>query len=81
MELNVNIKEIPPQMIEFVRYSAIAGFIAATTLVVNINHKIFNTFFKERTASFWWLFVISALIPLSLFLYIFSLLFGKEIFV
>ena len=73
-------KLIPPELLEFVRYSAIAGFIAATTLVVNINHKIFRKIFKENPGTYWWLFVVSSLIPLSVFFYIFSLVFGDKFF-
>ena len=73
-------KLIPPQLVEFVRYSAIAGFIAATTLVININHKIFGKIFRENPRSYWWLFVISSLIPLSVFFYIFNLVFGSRFF-
>ncbi len=68
---------LPPELIQFFRYGAIVGFISATTLVINLNHKAFNRILGENARSYWWLFVISALIPLLIALYIFSLLFGS----
>ncbi|OGM25115.1 hypothetical protein A2962_02320 [Candidatus Woesebacteria bacterium RIFCSPLOWO2_01_FULL_39_61] len=71
----INPDVFPREFLEFVRYGAITGFIAVTTLVININHKAFNTIFREKARSFWWLFVISGIIPLLLFLYAFTLIF------
>jgi len=66
------------ELIEFFRYAAIAGFIAATALIININYATFNKIFKEKTKLFWTLFFISALIPLLVSIYIFSLLFERS---
>jgi len=72
-------KVIPPQFLEFMRYSAITGFIVTTTLIVNINHHVFGTIFRERAKSYWWLFVLSGIIPLLVFIYIFNFIFGGRL--
>jgi hypothetical protein len=70
---------IPEEVRQLIHYSAITGFIVFATLLINLNHKAFNYVMKDNAKRYWWLFVIIALIPLSLFLYIFSLLFDRFI--
>lgn len=55
------------------------GFLTATTLIVGINFKIFNLVFKDSVKKYWWLFFLSALVPLMLFLTISSYLLTGEI--
>lgn len=68
---------IPREVMQFLYYSAIAGFIVVATLIINLNHKAFNYVLKDNAKRYWWIFVIIAVIPLSLFLYAFTLIFGK----
>ncbi|OGM10020.1 hypothetical protein A2Z67_01680 [Candidatus Woesebacteria bacterium RBG_13_36_22] len=68
---------IPQEVMQFLHYSAITGFIIVSTLVINLNHKAFNYVLKDNAKKYWWLFVIIAVIPLSLFLYAFAFIFGK----
>lgn len=68
---------IPNEVRQFLHYSAITGFIVVATLVINLNHKAFNYVMKDHSKKYWWLFVILAIIPLSLFLYAFTFLFGR----
>jgi len=68
---------IPNQVMQFVHISAITGFIVVSTLVINMNYKIFNYVLKDNAKKYWWLFVTLAVIPLMLFLYTFTLLFEK----
>ena len=63
--------------VEIFRFGAIIGLIVATTLFVNINNKAFNTVFRERAKSYFWFFLMLSVIPLLVFIYIFSFLFGK----
>lgn len=68
---------IPEELMQFIHYSAITGFIVVTVLIINLNHKAFDYVLKDNSKKFWWLFVILAVIPLSLFLYAFTFIFGK----
>ena len=77
MQLAALLARIPPQMKEFFQFSAIAGLIAAVTLLINLHYSVFRFIFKEKTRTYWWLFAAITLIPLSLFLYIFTLLFDR----
>jgi hypothetical protein len=52
-------------------------FLAASTLFIGFNHQMFTLVMGERSRSFWWLFVIIALVPLLLVLYAFSIIFGN----
>ncbi len=70
-------KPIDPRLMEAFRIGSITGFLATVTLLINVNYKVYQRIFKDKAKSYWWLFLLSALIPLLLFLYIFSLLFGK----
>jgi len=69
--------QIPQQLIEFVKFAAIIGLIATTTVVINLSNTAFRNVFRERTKTYWWLFATLTVIPLLVFLYIFSLLFKK----
>lgn len=68
---------IPQEVMQFLHYSAIVGFIVVATLLINMNHKAFNYVMKDNAKRYWWLFVIIAVIPLSLILYVFTFIFGK----
>ncbi len=78
MQLLAAYKMLPPQLMEFFRFSAIAGLIAAVTLLINLHYSAFRYIFKERTKTYWWLFIVMTVIPLFLFLYVFSLLFEAK---
>jgi len=70
-------KIIPREWLEFLRYSAISGFIALSVLVINLSNKAFAKVFKENATKLWWLFVLLSLIPVLGIIYIFSRIFGK----
>lgn len=73
----LEIKKIPPEVMQFVKVTAIGGFVATSALIVNINFRAFSKVFSARTRSLWWLFLLLMIFPLLIFLYLFSLLFGK----
>ena len=66
-----------PSVIAFFRFSAVAGLLATTALLINLNHKAFDRVLGQKSRSLWWLFVLFSVVPLLLFLYIFTFLFGK----
>lgn len=68
---------IPREVMQFLNYSAITGFIVVTVLLVNLNHKAFNYVLKDNAKKYWWLFVVFAVVPLALFIYAFTFIFGK----
>ena len=68
---------VPPQIMTFVRYTAIAGFIAIVPLVINLDYKAFSLVFKEKTITYWWFFVVLTIVPLMVLLYAFSKIFGR----
>jgi len=71
------IDKFPAELLLFFRYSAIAGFLATVTLIINFNHTKFANIFGDRSKSLWWLFLIFSVIPLLLFLFIFNFVFGR----
>ncbi|OGM03590.1 hypothetical protein A2715_00330 [Candidatus Woesebacteria bacterium RIFCSPHIGHO2_01_FULL_39_32] len=71
------VKGLPPELLSFLRFSAIAGLLATTTLLMNFNHKAFSNFFGYRSKSLWWLFLVFSVLPLLLFLFVFNFLFGR----
>jgi apolipoprotein N-acyltransferase len=73
---DVAIKMLPKASI-FLEYSAIMGLIVTTVLIININNKAFNYVFKENSKRFFWLFMILSTIPLLIFIYLFTVLFGR----
>lgn len=62
---------------EFFRIGAIAGFVAAFTLLINLNYKGFNYLFKDKTTKYWWVFVVACVIPFLVIMYIFTIIFGS----
>ena len=68
---------IPAEFFSFLRFSAITGFLATTTLFINMHHEAFGRMFKQRASNYWWLFVLLSIVPFLLFLYIFNFVFGK----
>ena len=77
MNIKLFAKLFSPEVQAFFRFSAIAGLLATTVLLINLNHKTFNRVLGERSKSLSWLFVLLSVVPLLLFLYIFSFLFGN----
>lgn len=71
---------IPSQFLEFLRYSSITGFIVVATLFINLNHKAFTYLLRDSARKLWWVFVLFAVIPLLLFLWAFTFIFGKFFF-
>ncbi|MBU0569421.1 hypothetical protein KKB40_01420 [Patescibacteria group bacterium] len=68
---------VPREVMEFVRYGAIAGFIAVTALIVNLDYKTLSKVFREKTNSFWVVFALSAVIVFLVLLYLFTIVFEK----
>jgi len=62
---------------DFLRFTAFFGFIVTATLIINLNFRAFKIVFKENTRKYWWLFLISAMAPMLIIIYIFSLLFSR----
>jgi hypothetical protein len=71
----ITAKQLDPRLVEFVRFSALVGFIVTATLVINLNHRAFKSVFKEKAKSYWGLFFLLALVPLLLVFYFFSIIF------
>jgi len=69
-----------PQLVEVFKFSAITGFIISATLIINLSHKTFTNLFKEKTATYYWLFLLMMIIPLLFIIFIFSLLFEDRDF-
>ena len=66
------------QIQSFFKFSAVVGFLATTTLLINLNHFTFQRVFGEgKSKSFWWLFVLFSVIPLLVILYIFNIVFNR----
>jgi hypothetical protein len=77
ISVNLDNKEVITQTLQIVKYSAIAGFIATTTLLINLNNKLFLKVFKKKSKSYFWFFLVISVIPLLAFLYVFNAVFGK----
>ena len=67
---------IPPEIMEFIRITAIGGFITTSTLVISLNFRAFNKVFSYNAKKLWWLFMLLMIIPLLITLYVFTLIFG-----
>ncbi|OGM04394.1 hypothetical protein A3E15_01170 [Candidatus Woesebacteria bacterium RIFCSPHIGHO2_12_FULL_42_9] len=65
-----------PQVEDAIKTFAFGGFLTASTLIIGFNFKVFNNIFKENARQYWWLFLISAFIPIALVLSIFSYFFS-----
>lgn len=70
---------LPPELLTFFRYSAILGFISVSVLIINLNHKLFDTVFRDSAKKFWWLFVLVSTVPLLVIIYVFNFFFGGKI--
>lgn len=75
-QISEGVANLEPGVGSFLKTSAFAGFLVATTLVVGLNFKIFKFVFKDSILAYWWAFMLVSLIPLFLLLYVFTLLFG-----
>jgi len=64
------------QVQQAIKSMALAGFLIAATLIIGINFKVFNNIFKEKTTNYWWLFLITAMVPIALVLYMFTFFFS-----
>ncbi|OGM15984.1 hypothetical protein A2V56_04450 [Candidatus Woesebacteria bacterium RBG_19FT_COMBO_42_9] len=69
--------EQPQAIQETLRAVALGGFLTASTLIIGINFKVFNNIFKENAHKYWWLFLVSAVIPVAVVLFIFSFFFER----
>lgn len=65
-------KSIDFGLSEFLTTAVFVGFLTATTLFIGFNFKIFKFVFKDNVRKYWWLFLLTAMIPLFLFLAISS---------
>jgi len=63
------------QIQETIKTFALGGFLTASTLIIGVNFKIFTNIFGERAKKYWWLFLITALIPICLVLFLFTFFF------
>jgi len=68
---------LPVEALQFLKFSAIAGFLATATLLINLNNKAFNYIFKEKAKSYFWFFLLISIIPLLAIIYVFNVFFGK----
>lgn len=59
---------VDPRLSDFLTTAVFVGFLTVTTLLVGLNFKLFRFVFKDNIKHYWWLFLITALIPLFLFL-------------
>lgn len=66
---------LPPEAYLVFRTTAIAGFLTASVLLININHKAFKFVFKEKSKTYWWLFTVFTVVPMLVILQVFSLFF------
>jgi hypothetical protein len=69
--------QVSQALTEFFRIGAMAGFIAAVTLLINLNHKGFIFLFKDNARKYWWLFIVMCVVPFLLIIYVFTLMFGS----
>jgi len=70
---------LPPELLSFFRYAAILGFISVAVLIINLNHKLFDTVFRDSAKKFWWLFVLVSVVPFLVIIYVFDFFFGGKI--
>lgn len=60
---------------EIIKFGALAGFIAASTILINLNYKAFNSVFQKKTKMVWFLFFVMAALPFGIMLLLFSYFF------
>ena len=68
---------LPPQVYLAFRATVIAGFVTASVLLININHRTFKWVLKEKSITYWWLFTVLTIVPLLMILQVFSIFFGR----
>jgi hypothetical protein len=68
---------LPPEVYLVFRTTAIAGFVTASVLLININHRAFKWVLKEKSITYWWLFTVFTIVPLLMILQVFSIFFGR----
>lgn len=63
---------------EIIKLGALAGFIAASTFLINLNYKAFNHVFQKKTKIVWALFFTMTTLPLGIIILVFTYFFeGK----
>lgn len=62
---------------QFLRYGAMLGFFVTSILVINLNNKAFRYVFKSHARSYFWFFMLLSIIPLLVFIFLFTTFFGK----
>ncbi|MCS7091763.1 MAG: hypothetical protein NZM26_00205 [Patescibacteria group bacterium] len=77
VKMESSLANIQNAVYNFFRIGAIAGFIAAVTILINLNHKGFRYLFRDKATKYWWVFVIACVIPFLVILYMFTIIFGK----
>jgi hypothetical protein len=68
--------ELQPQLAQGLRMGAFVAFLAAATLFIGFNHKVFQLVLGEKSKTYWWLFSVMVVVPFLLVLYAFSYFFG-----
>lgn len=69
---------VDSQILEIIKFASSAGFLICLTLIAGLNFKIFKSLLKDKFQKFWWVFVISSVFPLLVFLFIFTVLFERQ---
>lgn len=60
---------------EIIKFGALAGFIAASTFLINLNYKAFDRVFAKKTKIVWALFFTMTTLPLGIILLLFTYFF------
>ncbi len=60
---------------EIIKLAALAGFIAASTFLINLNYQAFDKVFQKKTKAVWFLFFVMTTLPLGIILLLFSYFF------
>jgi len=71
------LEKFPSEFIYFLRYSAVAGLLALTVILINLNHYKFRSIFGERSGKLWWLFFTFSILPLMFFIFMFNFVLGR----
>lgn len=61
------------------KLAALIGFLVCTTLIINLNHRAFNSLLNKRASSLWWLFLLLSIIPFVLIIFVFNFFFQNGI--
>lgn len=69
--------ELQPSLGQAFKLAGFVAFLAAATLFIGFNHKIFEVVLGEKSKTYWWLIACILIVPFLLILYVFSVLFGN----